>query len=156
MNIIVVLSVLLGVGCAAGGGPIVGLGNQRGVFYGVEAGGGLMIAQAAIAVQRDERATTVSLRADAVLDAAGLANGRDPAILPGLRLGGGYAVSGHEGRVFAVGANVNFLLRPNGVGGGCGDWVPAGLIGIDARYLGGEWQLVLAPRIEGHKGICNH
>ena len=90
-----------------------------------------------------------------MIDDAGTNNASEPFTSAAFRLGVGYGggVSG-KGGVFAAGAGFDSMLQ-HPVSHPCDAIVPVGMVTLDLRYTDG-WQLALAPRIEGHGGLCNH
>ncbi len=141
------------VGCALGAGPVVGYGLRRGGFYGAEATAGLSIARAGIGWQSNAR--SLHIRAETTLDRAW--EGRSHVgVIPSLRIGVGHVVSGEGQGMFLAGPSIGTLLRNQSCGPDDSHSTLIATVSVDVRYIAGDWQLALAPRIEGRSdpGSC--
>lgn len=132
------------VGCAVGAGPVVGYGFRRGMFYGAEATGGPSFARVGLGWQSNAR--NVHIRVESTLDRAweGTA-GVGP--LASLRFGFGYVVSGEGEGMLLAGPSVGYLFRDHRCGPDSHNTL-IGTVSLDIRYIAGDWQLALAPRVE--------
>ncbi len=145
------LGLCLMTGCLYGGGPVVGARLQRTpkLVVGGEVGAGIAFVKLDVGV---ERSGIGYGRLDAVLDAIGFGSSHTPGNVGGL-LGVGYGGGGGDhGGVMAAGVDTGFILARDG---DCSHSKPVVHVGIDLRYVRG-WELILAPRLEGHLDICTH
>ena len=139
-----------------GAGPIIGL-NTHGAVWGGEASAGLPMGQVSGGYENVEH------RGYARLDLGGTYAGwrgipeysgsmsDDEHVGPAARMGFGYGWGDVDGGVFMLGGGVGFEL---GRDPDCDHWRAVGSVSVELRYSAGDWQVVLAPRVEGHQPIC--
>jgi hypothetical protein len=132
-------------GCAMGAGPVAGYGLKRGAFWGAEATAGLSIARAGLGWQSN--AQNVHVRLESTLDRAWDGQS-DVGVLPSMRVGAGHVVSGEGRGTFVAGPSVGYLFREQRCGPDDASATLIGLVSLDVRYIAGDWQLALAPRVE--------
>jgi hypothetical protein len=148
------LAVVCG-GCVVGAGPVIGYGKQRGFYAGVAGYGGVTMGQLSLEVGGTREGALVQGRID--VEASKLRTKNWPfgkteedAPYPGLRAGIGYARTGGAGMLATtVGPDVGVRTARTYCEG-----APSYIVGIDWRYIGGEHQLVIAPRYETYQDIC--
>ena len=131
-------------GCALGAGPVAGYGFSRGAYWGIEGSGGLSVARAGVGWQSKPRST--HLRLESTFDRAWEGDSKVGTI-GSVRVGAGYVVKGEGEGMMLAGPAVGYVFRDQR----CGEEEQSTLIGtvsVDVRYIAGEWQLALAPRVE--------
>jgi hypothetical protein len=130
-------------GCMIGGGPFVAF-DKHGMTGGVEgAAGGAAVAPQAV-VGYEASPEVIYVRADVPYNLTGL----KPTEGFGGRIGGGIRFnrdSEYLGGMFVAGANSARVLYD--LSDACGSANPVGSLELQVRYVG-EWQAVLAARIE--------
>jgi hypothetical protein len=148
-----VLAIVCG-GCVAGGGPFIGITDSNKIVYGVEAGGGSVL-QGNLGWQN--RGNTLYLHVDAAVDIAGVASG-DPTQRNspfGGRIGAGGAIRFDDDTLHGMA-----LAGPSAgrvIGGYVSDCSGANnvfLMYLEIRKVGGERQIVIAPRYERQFNFC--
>jgi len=139
-------------GCVIGGGPVVGYGARRGVYAGVAGVAGVMVAHGTFELGGTKRGVVGQGRRDLELNKARVLGQSVKADhpYPGLHLGIGYGRTEGEGGLAAVvGPDVAVMLNKSYCSG-----APAIYVGVEWRWVGGESQVVLAPRYEKIGDIC--
>jgi hypothetical protein len=137
-------------GCAIGGGGAVGYGNKRGFYAGGSVTGGVTMGQLTMEMGGTQRGMLAQFRLEGEFNQARLLeSSRDRHTHFGARAGVGYAYTENTGSLAAlVGPDVARILDDDS----CAN--KDVYVGIEYRWVGGESQVVLAPRYENLNGLC--